>query len=72
MSVTKDAIDYMQKKKCTAYAAAKRFGITPATLYAALKRERCPHCGNWVKPKETVENKRVVKQDRSAIDDLLA
>ena len=52
MSRTKDALDYMAKTKCTAYVAAEKFGISASTIYAAARKKRCPHCGNFVKPKK--------------------
>lgn len=52
MSLTKDALDYMAKTKCTAYVAAEKFGISASTIYAAARKKRCPHCGNFVKPKK--------------------
>lgn len=53
MSRTKDALDYMAKTKCTAYVAAEKFGISASTIYAAARKKRCPHCGNFVKPKKS-------------------
>ena len=39
MSKTQDALRLMREKGMTPYAAAKEAGITPTTLYAAIKRE---------------------------------
>ena len=39
MSKTQDALRLMREKEMTPYAAAKEAGITPTTLYAAIKRE---------------------------------
>jgi hypothetical protein len=72
MSATKDALDMMERTGCTAYAAAKHFGVTPATLYAAMKKPRCGHCGNYLKNTEQEEKqpKKKTKRDKS-LDDLL-
>jgi hypothetical protein len=55
MSKTQDALRLMREKALTPYAAAKEVGITPTTLYAAIKREEtkgvlaaCPCCGTLV------------------------
>lgn len=55
MSKTQDALRLMREMGLTPYAAAKEAGITPTTLYAAIKREeskgaieRCPCCGTLV------------------------
>lgn len=48
-SRTKNALAHMEKTGCSAYAAAHKFGITPATVYAAMTKPRCPHCGNYIK-----------------------
>lgn len=55
MSKTQDALRLMRDKGMTPYAAAKEVGITPTTLYAAIKREEakgvmtaCPCCGSIV------------------------
>lgn len=55
MSKTQDALRLMREKGLTPYAAAKEAGITPTTLYAAIKREEakgsvaaCPCCGSLV------------------------
>lgn len=56
MSKTQDALRLMREKGLTPYAAAKEAGITPTTLYAAIKREEsktakelCPCCGQVVR-----------------------
>ncbi|MCK9511218.1 MAG: helix-turn-helix domain-containing protein [Pigmentiphaga sp.] len=56
MSKTQEALRLMHDKGLTAYAAAKEVGITPTTLYAAIKREEakgameaCPCCGSMVR-----------------------
>lgn len=56
MSKTQDALLLIREKGLTPYAAAKEVGITPTTLYAALKREEakkateiCPCCGQVVR-----------------------
>lgn len=61
MSKTQDALRLMREKGMTPYAAAKEAGITPTTLYAAIKREeakgaveRCPCCGTLV-PGEKID-----------------
>jgi hypothetical protein len=45
----------MRERGLTPYAAAKKVGITPTTLYTAIKREEakgtmeaCPCCGSMV------------------------
>lgn len=55
MSKTQDALRLMREKGLTPYAAAKEAGITPTTLYAAIRREEakgamepCPCCGSLV------------------------
>jgi hypothetical protein len=55
MSKTQEALRLMRDKGLTAYAAAKEAGITPTTLYLAIKREAtkgtmqpCPCCGSMV------------------------
>lgn len=55
MSKTQDALKLMREKGLTPYAAAKEAGITPTTLYAAIRREEakgtmsaCPCCGSMV------------------------
>ncbi|MFZ3017127.1 MAG: hypothetical protein WA056_01570 [Gallionella sp.] len=55
MSKTQDALRMMREKGLTPYAAAKEAGITPTTLYAAIRREEakgameaCPCCGSLV------------------------
>jgi len=60
MSKTQDALRLMREKGLTPYAAAKEAGITPTTLYAAIRREEakgamvaCPCCGSMV-PAERV------------------
>jgi len=62
MSKTQDALRVMREKKLTPYAAAKEVGITPTTLYAAIKREEakgvlaaCPCCGSLV-PAEKINS----------------
>lgn len=52
-STTREALEYMAKTGCTAYAAAQKFGLTPATVYAASRKLRCPHCGNYLKSNNT-------------------
>lgn len=61
MSKTQDALRLMREKGLTPYAAAKAAGITPTTLYTAIKREEakgaiaaCPCCGTLV-PAEKVD-----------------
>lgn len=61
MSKTQDALRLMREKGLTPYAAAKEAGITPTTLYAAIRREeakgvieRCPCCGSQV-PAERID-----------------
>lgn len=55
MSKTQEALKLMREKGLTPYAAAKDAGITPTTLYAAIRREEakgtmsaCPCCGSVV------------------------
>ncbi|MDD2743005.1 MAG: hypothetical protein PHV02_12070 [Rhodocyclaceae bacterium] len=55
MSKTQDALRLIKDKGLTPYAAAKEAGITPTTLYAAIRREEakgamasCPCCGTVV------------------------
>lgn len=62
MSKTQDALKLMRDKGLTPYAAAKEAGITPTTLYAAIKREEakgaivaCPCCGSLV-PAEKIDH----------------
>ncbi len=66
MSKTQDALRLIKEKGLTPYAAAKEAGITPTTLYAAIKREEakgtvaaCPCCGTLV-PAEKI-NQEVLK-----------
>ncbi len=66
MSKTQDALRLIREKGLTPYAAAKEAGITPTTLYAAIKREEakgaivaCPCCGSLV-PGEKI-NRDVLK-----------
>ena len=66
MSKTQDALKLMREKGLTPYAAAKEAGITPTTLYVAIKREEakgalatCPCCGSVV-PAERI-NRSVLK-----------
>ena len=61
MSKTQDALKLMREKGLTPYAAAKEAGITPTTIYAAIKREEakgamatCPCCGSVV-PAEKID-----------------
>lgn len=68
MSKTQDALKLMREKGLTPYAAAKEAGITPTTLYAAIKREEakgaivaCPCCGSHV-PAEKIDHS-VLKGD---------
>ena len=70
MSKTQDALRLIREKGMTPYAAAKEAGITPTTLYAAIKREEakgvlaaCPCCGTLV-PAEKI-NKGVLKDGQS-------
>lgn len=67
MSKTQDALRLMREKGLTPYAAAKEVGITPTTLYAAIRREEakgameaCPCCGSMV-PTERI-NRAVLKK----------
>ena len=62
MSKTQDALRLMREKGLSPYAAAKEAGITPTTLYAAIKREEakgnmasCPCCGSVV-PAEKIDH----------------
>jgi transposase-like protein len=55
MSKTQDALRLIKDKGMTPYAAAREVGITPTTLYAAIRREEakgamaaCPCCGTVV------------------------
>lgn len=66
-SATKAALEYMEKTGCTAYAAALKFGITPATVYAATNKPRCPHCGNYLKSQNTT----VLTEPAAPADNLL-
>lgn len=66
MSKTQEALRLLREKGLTPYAAAKEAGITPTTLYAAIKREEakgamaaCPCCGSLV-PAEKI-NRDVLK-----------
>jgi len=66
MSKTQDALRLIREKGLTPYAAAKEVGITPTTLYSAIKREEaksekqaCPCCGTLV-PNEKI-NREVLK-----------
>lgn len=68
MSKTQDALRLMRERGLTPYAAAKEIGITPTTLYAAIRREEakgamepCPCCGSVV-PAEKI-NRDVLKGD---------
>lgn len=56
MSKTQEALLLIREKGLTPYAAAKEVGITPTTLYTAIKREEakkiqeiCPCCGQFVR-----------------------
>ncbi len=67
MSKTQDALRLMRENGLTPYAAAKEAGITPTTLYAAIKREEakgaitaCPCCGTLV-PGEKI-NRTLLKE----------
>lgn len=67
MSKTQDALRLMRDKGLSAYAAAREAGITPTTLYAAIRREEakgamatCPCCGSLV-PTERI-NRAVLKK----------
>jgi predicted DNA-binding protein (UPF0251 family) len=69
MSKTQDALRLMREKGLTPYAAAKEAGITPTTLYAAIKREEakgtmaaCPCCGSLV-PTEKI-NRNALKESK--------
>jgi hypothetical protein len=55
-SLTQQAIEYMQSEGVSAYKAAKHFGITPATVYAAAKRPKCPCCGGYLKQGQIVQS----------------
>jgi len=66
MSKTQDALRLMKDKGLTPYAAAKEVGITPTTLYAAIRREEakgaitaCPCCGTLVQAEKI--NRSVLK-----------
>lgn len=68
MSKTQDALQLIREKGLTPYAAAKEVGITPTTLYAAIRREEakgaiasCPCCGSQV-PAERI-NRDVLKDE---------
>lgn len=60
MSKTKAALDYMKRTGKSAYAAAQKFDLTPATLYNAMRKERCPHCGNYLKDAPPAEKTKKV------------
>lgn len=69
MSKTQDALRLMREKGLTPYAAAKEVGITPTTLYAAIRREEakgvlaaCPCCGTLV-PGEKI-NRDVLRDSK--------
>lgn len=56
-SKTQQALRLLRDEGLTPYAAAKAVGITPATVYAAIRREeskvarglvKCPCCGTDV------------------------
>ena len=54
MSATQDAIKWMTEQSCTPYAAAKKYGIAPATIYRAIKeaakdKPRCDCCGQVIR-----------------------
>lgn len=58
---TTQAIEYMNAHKSenvTVYAAAKKFGISPAAVYKKIKnleataKDRCPCCGQIVRSVE--------------------
>lgn len=70
MSKTDDALRFIDQDGLSPYAAAKKAGITPTTVYVALKRreaaaaagkEPCPCCGTLV-PGEKI-NRDVLKAD---------
>lgn len=70
MSKTQEALRLLREKGLTPYAAAKEVGITPTTLYTAIKREEakgamaaCPCCGSMVSAEKI--NRRVLKGDQS-------
>lgn len=70
MSKTQDALRLMRENGMTPYAAAKAAGITPTTLYAAIKREEakgvlasCPCCGSLVAAERI--NRDVLKDGQS-------
>ncbi len=70
MSKTQEALRLLREKGLTPYAAAKEAGITPTTLYAAIKREEakgnmasCPCCGSVV-PAEKIDHS-VLKSSES-------
>ena len=68
MSLTQQALAWMDETGATAYAAAKKFGVTPATIYQAAKKPKCPCCGAYLKEGANV---RVLTEDKPDIDDLL-
>lgn len=65
MSITSDALEYMQKTGCTAYEAAQKFGLATSTVYAASRRPKCPHCGSYIK------DSRPDRKERLREDNLL-
>ncbi len=61
LSKTKQALALLKENpELTPYQAAKQCGITPTTLYAALKRQagrvHCPCCGSLVDPGQLAEH----------------
>lgn len=57
MSRTEQALKLIEEERLTPYAAAKQVGITPTTVYAAMRRQEaaraagkvsCPCCGTTV------------------------
>jgi|HubBroStandDraft_2_1064218.scaffolds.fasta_scaffold42642_7 hypothetical protein len=65
-SKTREALDWMKKTGGTAYAAAQKFGLSTATVYAASQKSRCPCCGHYIKTASPNGN-----PSESAVDSLL-
>jgi hypothetical protein len=50
MSKTSDALFVLSRHpEFTPYAAARAVGAQPSSVYRALKRARCPSCGQTLK-----------------------
>ena len=71
---TEQAIELMKVTGMSAYAAAKRVGISPVAVYNKLNdtTPRCPHCGQKIRkgskpPKSHKEPSKPPKQ----VEDLL-